>query len=409
MPPDEEPASPFDILGRICREAGPRPAGSAAEEKAAKMIASMLEGWGVETSIQSFPVVPRTLQILLGLSVAVYLVSLPVFFLLPPVSVVLLAFLPGLFFPHMVFGYNQVDMFFPKKPSWNVIGKIRPAGERGKLLIFSAHHDSAWRMPLLDRSTYKIAIALFPVFALSVLALLAFSCWKTFVLLGMEGAFPAPPAVEIAVLAFCGAGAVAGIALALGLLRADAVMGANDNLGSVAVIMALARELVQARPAGTEVWVLSFGAEELGLLGSRFFVRRSAGALRGSLTVNLESLGQSGKLHALTGELLAWVFHSPQVIDLLNRAAGQTGIEMRRKFLPVGLTDAASFRRVGLTAGTVLRLRDDGYPDHYHTPGDDLSSIKPENLDEALALCLKIVELVEKDARGRPPAIVNAG
>jgi hypothetical protein len=394
---DAGKASPFDILERICREAGPRPAGSAAEEKAAKMIASMLEGWGVETAIQSFPVVPRTLQILLGLSVVLYLVCLQVFFLFPPVSAVILSLCIGLFISHMALGFNQVDLFLPKKPSWNVIGKIKPAGERRKLLVFSAHHDSAWRMPLLDRSTYKITIALVLLFALSAVALLVLACWKTSVMTNMEGAFPPPQAVEIAILAFCGAGALAGIVLALGLIRADAVMGANDNLGSVAVIMALARKLAKEPPAGTEVWVLSFGAEELGLHGSRHFVRRSAGTLRGSLTVNLESLGQSGKLHALTGELLSAVSHSPQVIDLLHRAAAQTGIEMRKKFLPVGLTDATSFRRARLTAGTVLRLNDDGFPDYYHTAGDDLSSINPKNLDEALAFCLKIVELVEKD------------
>ncbi len=68
--------------------------------------------------------------------------------------------------------------------------------------------------------------------------------------------------------------------------------GADDNASGVSGLLAIARDL-RRRPAERDVWVVAFAAEEMGILGSSFFVR-SDPALKARMTamVNLDMIGR---------------------------------------------------------------------------------------------------------------------
>ncbi len=380
-------------IADICEAAGPRPAGSEAEHRGAEIIARKLRARGAEVDTEEFAVRPRALQLLLLCSCAGYLAAYGLFWFSPMVSLAVLVATLSQTAARLLAGRCLWDLFIAKKTSSNVIGKLRPAGTTRQVLIFAGHHDSAFHMPLLARSTFRVVPIMVLVLVLSSLALAAFDAWITLGSLmqwDVDGGLS-----QTVILGFCGVGAVYAVVLPVGMLRSETVMGANDNLSAVAVSLAVAKEAGDLDLQHTELRFISFGSEEVGLVGSRAFVQRHLEDLAGSILINLESFGQQGSLRVITGELMAPTRHSSEVIQLAHDAAKEAGISLEPHFLPGGLTDAASFSRKGLDAATLIRLDKQNYLDHYHTPGDDLPAIRDEGLQEAFELCLQIVKQVE--------------
>lgn len=383
------------LVDRICQAIGPRTAGSLAEENAARLLQQELESWGVPAAIERFRMAPIELHALVVVGVILYVAATLVYFVSPVATLALLSTMVVVLAAKRLLGLDLVEAALPKRQSTNVVGRIAPRGERREVVIFAGHHDSAYRMPLLAyRSLYPVLIAaLVGVFA-SAAALWGVALWR--VVAGPEPGFVLR-LVELGAVATCLGGSAVAIGLAAGTLRLDAVPGANDNLSAVAVAWELGRELAANPPRHTEVWIASFGAEEIGLKGSAAFARAHGDELRaaGAALVNLECLGQSGKLRVLTGEVMSLTRHSERAVALVEEAAGAAEVYIRRRLLGPGLTDATSFSRRGLEATTLIRFNDDGYLDHYHTTGDRPESVSEGNLAEALAVCREVVRSLD--------------
>ena len=384
------------LIAEVCAEAGPRPAGSAAEERAARFIARELEARGAQVETEAFSVKPRALQVLLLCSCVGYIAAYGSFWFSPGAAMALLVLVLSQIATRTVWGVSLWDIALPKRTSGNVIGKINPSGDVQRVLIFAGHHDSAFRMPLLERRTFRVGPVMLLVLVASTLSLLGLSTWITFG--SLLGASPGGGLAQTVILCLGGAGAVCAVVLPAGLVRADTVMGANDNLSAVAVALSLAEEASRNRPEHTELWFISFGSEEVGLVGSRAFVERHKKDLERATLVNLESFGQQGSLRVITSELMAGTRHDPHTVALVRSAARAANIAMEPHWLPGGLTDAASFSRKGLAATTVIRLDRQNYFDHYHNPGDDLPAIREEGLQEAFQLCVQVIREVDSRA-----------
>ena len=381
-------------IADICGVTGPRPAGSEAEQQAAEIITGQLEAVGAQVSTEQFSVRPQALHALLLASSVGYLAAYGAHWVSPTASLALVLLVLSQIAARMFLGASLWDLPLARKTSANVVGRIPPAGQRRRLLIFGGHHDSAFRMPLLQRSTFRLVLLMALLLMASTLLLLGLSIWAVVWAPGAGGL------VRTVALGICGVGAACAVALPMGLIRQDSVMGANDNLSAVAVALAAGQQLASRGVPlqHTELWIVSFGSEETGLIGSRAFAGRHHEQLKQAMLVNLESLGQSGTLRVLTGELMAPTRHAPRVVQLVQTAAQSAGIAIRPQLLPGGLTDAASFSRQGLPAATVIRLDHKDYLDHYHNPGDDLPAIQEEGLQEALRLCVAIIDCVEQEA-----------
>lgn len=115
--------------------------------------------------------------------------------------------------------------------------------------------------------------------------------------------------------------------------------GADDNASGTAVLLDLARRLAQspARPARTIVFV-AFSAEELGLYGSRHFVRSDARVSATQAMLNLDMVGR------LRDDRIT-VFGARSghgVSEIVSRAATRLGLKLNESD-DVGRSDHLSF------------------------------------------------------------------
>ncbi len=148
--------------------------------------------------------------------------------------------------------------------------------------------------------------------------------------------------------------------------------GADDNASGTAALIEIARRLRDRPPARTVVFV-AFGGEELGLLGSTFYVRHPAVPLdRTVAMVNLDMVGRLRNDRLIVyGVATAREF--PALLDSLNRDAG---FDIFRQEDGYGPSDQTAFYAARLP---VLHLFTNLHED-YHRSTDDWPKINVEGL-----------------------------
>ena len=159
------------------------------------------------------------------------------------------------------------------------------------------------------------------------------------------------------------------------------IPGANDNGSGIATLLTVARE-VSGRSYPFTLRFVSFGSEELGLLGSRFYVGSLASDELGAVIamLNFDALG-SGEVVELEGTfgLLSGVLE-------YGRA---NGIEVKLGIPLEGTSsDHAAFEGAGVpvvffTAGDLSRL---------HLPNDTIEFVRPELMGAVAALALGFLD-----------------
>src|SRR5581483_7164700 len=185
--------------------------------------------------------------------------------------------------------------------------------------------------------------------------------------------------------------------------------GADDNASGTAALLEIARRLGRRQPARTIVFV-AFAAEELGDLGSAYFVSHPLVAPIDSVyaMVNLDMVGRlrADRLLAL-GAATAREF--PALLDSLNAAAG--GFELRASGDGWGPSDHASFFAA---KRPVLHLFTDLHED-YHRTTDDWDKINAVGLARVAAFAADVVwALAERTGPltfvdAPPPALAAGG
>jgi Zn-dependent M28 family amino/carboxypeptidase len=139
--------------------------------------------------------------------------------------------------------------------------------------------------------------------------------------------------------------------------------GADDNASGVATMLEVAQRLAQSRPDRTIVFV-AFTGEELGLLGSAWYVRNPVAPLaRTTAMINFDMVGRlTNERLIVYGTETAKEF--PALLDSLNRTAG---FDLKARGDGYGPSDQSSFYAVKLP---VLHLFTDLHED-YHRATDD--------------------------------------
>lgn len=160
--------------------------------------------------------------------------------------------------------------------------------------------------------------------------------------------------------------------------------GANDNASGIAAMLEAARVLA-AQPTARTIHFVAFGAEELGLIGSRHYVQllRAGGAAQGRVVamVNMDMVGHG------PGLLVAGSGGNPSVLDLAERAASRAGIRVERFGLGRGSSsDHASFQQAGIPV-LFIHTGDD---EVIHTPGDAIDRINAALLEQAASLAAAV-------------------
>jgi hypothetical protein len=273
----------------------------------------------------------------------------------------------------------------PHRPTWNVVAEAGdPEGRR--TVVFMAHHDAAHSglvfHPALPRIAMKLLPALHekakqsvPIIFGVFLGPLLLALWGLLGgrLLRRAGAF----------LSLAATAAMADI----GTRRV--VPGANDNLSSVGVLVALAHELSERPPRGVRVILLSTGAEESFMEGMQAFARRHFVGLPRESTefVCLECVG-SPVLCLVEGEgMLRMRLYPEEAREALAAAAADAGVELRRGLRTVAASDGLIPLRAGYRASLLGGIDETKFPANYHWPSDVPDNLNWSSVEQALRVC----------------------
>lgn len=147
--------------------------------------------------------------------------------------------------------------------------------------------------------------------------------------------------------------------------------GADDNASGVAAMLEVCHALASSpTPPPYEIWCVAFGAEEMGLVGSKHFVETMSEAERRRILAMLNfdmvgRLGPDGLVVAGAGTSSIW----PELID-----AHRGGLRVRTSEDGYGPSDHGSFYEQKIP---VLHFFTGPHED-YHKPSDDIEKINFE-------------------------------
>ncbi len=164
----------------------------------------------------------------------------------------------------------------------------------------------------------------------------------------------------------------------------DIIPGANDNASGVAVMMGIAKALAQSKPAlKRSVMFIAFGSEEQAIMGSKAYLDRPVMDPAKSVLINLDGVGVGGSIGANAGMNYPrlWSFIKDANEKYIHRPV------ITNFFSNLGRPrlDAARFLRAGVPS---LSFYTYGSESSYHLPGDNISIIKPEIMEDIAQLLL---------------------
>jgi hypothetical protein len=259
------------------------------------------------------------------------------------------------------------------------------AGEPGavRTLVLAAHHDAAPGGVFFDQTLARAIATRFPgwIEQARTWPRVLWSVPFAGALVALGGLTGSRRLARLG----AGATALAGAGFAnIGLSPISP--GANDNLTSVAALLALARRLAAEPVAGLRVVLLFPGSEESFEEGMAAWLDRHAPPPEQTDVLAIEMLG-SGRLVVVEGEgMLTRVPYDAALKDLLAAAAGDAGVPaLREHWAPFGSDALAAIRR-GYRAAMFTTFDEQKLPANYHSPDDTAANVDFASVGRGLAL-----------------------
>ena len=159
--------------------------------------------------------------------------------------------------------------------------------------------------------------------------------------------------------------------------------GASDNATGTATVIEIASIIAGKGEMGGNCFIL-FGSEELGLIGSRFYVDSLDGAsrrrIKAMLNFDMVGVGNDG-----------WLFIGDGNLQRQAQRVGATfGMTGALGALRGSSSDHASFTQSGIPAFMLHRTTDN----LLHTPQDVIDRVRPELLEQAANLGVGMLESI---------------
>ena len=273
----------------------------------------------------------------------------------------------------------------PHRPTWNVVAEAGdPHGRR--TVVFMAHHDAAHSglvfHPALPRIGMKVAPRLHERANQSVPVI--FGVFLGPLQLALWGLLGGRWLKRIGMIYALGA-----TAAMVNIGASRVVPGANDNLSSVAALVALANELFDGQPQGVRVILLSTGSEEGFMEGMQAFGRRHFAALDRATTefVCLECVGSPHLCVVEAEGMLRMRYYPESSREALARAGDEAGVELLRGLRTVAATDALIPLCAGYQACTLGGIDETKFPAEYHWPSDTPDNLDWRSVESAVEVC----------------------
>jgi hypothetical protein len=193
----------------------------------------------------------------------------------------------------------------------------------------------------------------------------------------------------------------------LGLVHGTAHPGADDNASGTAVTLGLARAFAAAGGTPRTLVFILFGGEELGLLGSRHYVKHAAVPL--ARTVAMLNFDMVGRLRD-TGLMVGGVDTGNTLRKLVTEAARTEGLAVAAEGTPWAPSDHLRFYAGG---APVLFFHTGRHAD-YHQPSDTADKVNAEGMARIAMMGARVVAQLGAGPRPqymtmtRPPRPVAA-
>lgn len=389
----------FSVRGikKICKDVGPRPAGSEQEHEAQKLMAAELDGACDKVEIEPFDAHPGAF---LGwiLTDGIMMIAAIVLFFFGMSAIALALCALSLIFAIVEFLLYKklLDPFFPKKTSHNVVAVRKPKGEVRRRIIFSGHADSAneWRFTYYGGS--KLLVPIIGLSFVGILLGLVLGIWAV----AAGHAFSAADSGALNVMRYVFLAWIPILFTALFFEnKKRPVMGANDDLTGCFISMAVVKYMQQhdIRFENTEVWVVLTGSEEAGLRGAKAFCKAHKNELSDVETVfvGLDTIRDYDFAAVYSRDLTGTVKNDAGACALVKEAAKQTGLDLPYKSVFFGATDAAAVTQAGMKAVSVAAM-DPAPAKYYHTRLDTADNLDIKTVEAVLGVALETAFLFDE-------------
>src|SRR5262245_5263958 len=187
----------------------------------------------------------------------------------------------------------------------------------------------------------------------------------------------------------------------LGLVNGTVHPGADDNASGTAMTLGLARALAAAGGTPSTLVFILFSREELGLLGSRHYVKQPAVPL--ARTVAMLNFDMVGRLRD-TGLMIGGVDTGSTLRELVTETARSEGVTLTAEGGPWAPSDHLRFYAGG---APVLFFHTGRHAD-YHQPSDTAEKLNAEGMARVARIGTRIVVQLGGGPRPQYVALTRA-
>ena len=394
-------------IKKVCKEIGPRFAGSEEEKKSIEYMAEDLKSCCDEVKTESYPVHPKAFMGWIPFSIVIMTISsilffLGQFFVIAPLFYVSLGLtIISLFsiITEFVFYKETLDPFLPKKTSHNAYGIRKPSGEVKRRIIFCGHADSSMEWRFTYWGGPKLVAAVIGGNFVGLLVSLVFDVIAV-VMSIVNPEFVTSTAMNILSYILLGF-IVIFLSASLFYDKNRIVEGANDNLTgcftSIAVLKYLQDNHISLE--NTEVVALCVGSEEIGLRGSKYFAETHGKEFSDVETVfvSIDTLRDYDFMAIYNKDMTGLVANDPDACKLIKEGAKLAGYDVPYKTVPLGATDAAAISRSKSDMkATSLVAMDPAPARYYHTRLDTHENLDLKTIEASLDICLNTLFLYDE-------------
>lgn len=404
----------FNIVDTICKKFGPRYSCSEAEKNANLWIKEKLDKFCDETFIDEFEtrpaLYPQGFIKVAGLLGGISPLFMPLVFPFPIISLILVILGIVVLYTELFLMKEWVGFLFKKKKSTNVFGIIKPTEEVKFRIVFEGHTDSAKEMNIASlKPKWRKIIGIIGIYFL--IHTIIFSLWKVIAqlisgtsIIIINGSFISFTILDLVYFIPLVIIYPFFLMLLKGFLAKTVVLGANDNLSSSAVAVAIGKYLSTNRPKNVEVWVGSQGSEEVGDKGAKAFVEKygQLGKLDNSYSIVLECCGAAEDMFLIEKDMHQAVYDS-EINNLLFKAHKEIKkdnpnlLDIRTGSLKIGSCDACRYIHKGFKASALMGMEHiKNKAVNWHSVKDAPENINKKTLSDFFEVSIKFIDLVDE-------------
>ena len=395
-----------DKITEVTSKCGPRAVGSEGDKKARKYFMRDTEEACDEAKAEDFKCSDKAFMSWVSIGAVTMLIAIALFvFGFPVISLVLALAILFFIVSEFIFYKQTLDLFFKKKDTYNVIGKVKSSGETKKRIILCGHTDSAFEWtytyyggrPAVATVIISAVVTLVAAIAGSITAIVSKGLINPALIFGGSSkAITVFGIILLCTIPFM-------IAALFFCNFKKPVIGANDNLTGCYISLAIAKYFKDnnIRLENTEIQIVLANGEESGLRGSKDFAKRHKDELNDknieTVFIAIDTVHDFDFMKIILGDMNGTVKNDKRVADLIKTSGqevGYTNIDVGT--IDLGSTDAASLSQIGVPAASFVAM-DPTPAKYYHTRLDTAEILDVKSIKATLKIMLEAVFKFDKN------------